>query len=288
MIKTNITKLVPPCSYQGGKQRIAKEIVDYILDTTFFTNNTKFYDMCCGSGAITIELLNRGIPPEKIVMCDKSSWGVFWKSIGDGSFDLNKFYTYSKAVPRDKSLIQNHMKELSQTNADIDEAYKYILLQASSFGGKQIWNTGGKWQNTSFRNYWQPTETSKRRSPVNPMQPMIDIIEKRVKDIINNCKGLTCYHKDIYEMLSIIRNDKSDYQIIYIDPPYTNTTGYGFNFDIHDFLSNLFDVTLGAIFVSEKESISDDEAIRLHFNGDKGGISGNKVGKNEEWLNVFR
>lgn len=244
--------------------------------------------MCCGSGAITIELLNRGIPPEKIVMCDKSSWGVFWKSIGDGFFDLNKFYTYSKAVPRDKSLIQNHMKELSQTNADIDEAYKYILLQASSFGGKQIWNTGGKWQNTSFRNYWQPTETSKRRSPVNPMQPMIDIVEKRVKDIINNCKGLTCYHKDIYEMLSIIQNDKSDYQIIYIDPPYTNTTGYGFNFDIHDFLSNLFDVTLGAIFVSEKESISDDEAIRLDFNGAKGGISGKKAGKNEEWLNVFR
>ena len=130
--------LVSPCSYQGGKQRVAKEIVDYILNTTFLSKDTKFYDLCCGSGAVTVELLNRGVPPENITMCDKSSWGVFWKSIGEGMFDLNKFYKYSKAVPRDKSLIQAHIKELSKTNADVDEEYKYILLQASSFGGKRI------------------------------------------------------------------------------------------------------------------------------------------------------
>lgn len=279
--------LASPCSYQGGKQRVAKEIVDYILNTSLITKDTKIYDLCCGSGAITVELLNRGVPPDHIVMCDKSSWGVFWKSIGQGMFDINKFHTYSKAVPRDKSQIQNHIKALSQTNADIDEEYKYILLQASSFGGKQIWNTDGKWQNTSFRDYWQPTATSKRRSPVNPMQPMIDVLEKRIEDLVVNCKGLTCYHKDIYDMLEIIENDKSD-KIIYIDPPYTNTTGYGYNFDISDFLSRLFDVTLAHIFVSEKEAISDDEAIRLNFSGAKGGISGNKKCKNEEWLNVFR
>lgn len=37
-----------------------------------------------------------------------------------------------------------------------------------------------------------------------------------------------------------------------------------------------------------KEAISDDEAIRLNFSGAKGGITGNKKCKNEEWLNVFR
>ena len=117
---------------------------------------------------------------------------------------------------------------------------------------------------------------------------MIDILEKRIENIVVNCKGLTCYHKDIYEMIDIIEKDKSEYQIIYIDPPYTNTTGYGYNFIISDFLSQLFNVTLGAIFVSEKEPISDDEAIKLNFAGAKGGISGNKKCKNDEWLNVFR
>lgn len=244
--------LVSPCSYQGGKQRVAKEIVDYILNTTFLSKDTKFYDLCCGSGAVTVELLNRGVPPENITMCDKSSWGVFWKSIGEGIFDLNKFYKYSKAVPRDKSLIQAHIKELSKTNADVDEEYKYILLQASSFGGKQICKKDGKWQSPSFRNFWQPTETSNRRSVVNPMMPMIDELEKRVKILVDNCKGLTCHHKDIYEMLDIIENDKSD-KVIYIDPPYTNTSGYAFSFDYSDFLSKLFDVTVAHIFVSEKK-----------------------------------
>lgn len=202
--------LVSPCSYQGGKQRVAKEIVDYILNTTFLSKDTKFYDLCCGSGAVTVELLNRGVQPKNITMCDKSSWGLFWKSIGEGIFDLNKFYKYSKAVPRDKSLIQAHIKELSKTNADIDEEYKYILLQASSFGGKQICKKDGKWQSPSFRNFWQPTETSNRRSVVNPMMPMIEELEKRVKILADNCKGLTCHHKDIYEMLDIIENDNSD------------------------------------------------------------------------------
>lgn len=278
--------LVSPCSYQGGKQRVAKEIVDYILNTTFLSKDTKFYDLCCGSGAVTVELLNRGVPPENITMCDKSSWGVFWKSIGEGIFDLNKFYKYSKAVPRDKSLIQAHIKELSKTNADVDEEYKYILLQASSFGGKQICKKDGKWQSPSFRNFWQPTETSNRRSVVNPMMPMIEELEKRVKILADNCKGLTCHHKDIYEMLDIIENDKSD-KVIYIDPPYTNTSGYAFSFDYSDFLSRLFDVTVAHIFVSEKEKIS-DEAIQLNFSGAKGGINGNRKNKNEEWLNVFR
>lgn len=278
--------LVSPCSYQGGKQRVAKEIVDYILNTTFLSKDTKFYDLCCGSGAVTVELLNRGVPPENITMCDKSSWGVFWKSIGEGIFDLNKFYKYSKAVPRDKSLIQAHIKELSKTNADVDEEYKYILLQASSFGGKQICKKDGKWQSPSFRNFWQPTETSNRRSVVNPMMPMIDELEKRVKILVDNCKGLTCHHKDIYEMLDIIENDKSD-KVIYIDPPYTNTSGYAFSFDYSDFLSKLFDVTVAHIFVSEKEKIS-DEAIQLNFSGAKGGINGNRKNKNEEWLNVYR
>ena len=31
MNKSNI-KLVPPCSYQGGKQRLAKKIVDIIFE----------------------------------------------------------------------------------------------------------------------------------------------------------------------------------------------------------------------------------------------------------------
>ena len=143
--------------------------------------------------------------------------------IGDGSFLYKKFLTYADIVPRDKTKIQKYIKELSKENADIDECYKYILLQAASFGGKQIWKENNEWKNTSFRNYWQPTATSKRRSPVNPMQPMIDILCKRIKVISEKCIGIQCIYDDIWTILQIIPTENC---IIYIDPPYYNSTKY--------------------------------------------------------------
>ena len=59
-------KILPPCSYQGGKQRVSKEIVDFIFDTVIIKNDTKFFDLCCGSGVITLELISMGIKPENI------------------------------------------------------------------------------------------------------------------------------------------------------------------------------------------------------------------------------
>ena len=278
-------KLVSPCTYQGGKQRVAGEIWTSIAARQPIKEDVVIYDLCCGSGAVTIEGLNRGIKPEQIVMCDKSSWGAFWKSVGDGTFDIIKFKEYSQKVPRDKSKVQGYMKELSRTNADEDEVYKYILLQASSFGGKQIWKEGNVWKNTSFRNYWQPTETSNRKSPVNPMQPGIEEIEKRVERLVEKCKGLTCYNVDIWNMLDMIRDDVCD-KIIYIDPPYAATTGYGFTFDYKEFIKELKKVTDVVIYVSEKEKLTEG-AIQLAFSGKKGGISGVRKGKNEEWLNIY-
>lgn len=280
-------KLLPPCTYQGGKQRISAEIVDYIVGHELIYPNTKIYDICCGSGAMTIEWINRGISPNNIIMLDKSSWGNFWQSIGNGTFNLSKWDWWCNQVPKNKSLVQGFLEELCKDDANIDEEYKYILLQSGSFGGKQIWKENNVWKNTSFRSYWQPTETSRRRSPVNPMQPSIENLQERVKTIAEKCIGLTCIHDDINSILPIIEQDKSDDSVIYIDPPYSNTTGYGFKFNLDDFLSELFDITLRPIYVSEKEKIA-EEAILLNFNGAKGGISGKKNGKNEEWLNVFR
>lgn len=289
MIKLS-TKLLPPCTYQGGKQRVSSEIVNYIIaNETIFPskNGTQIYDICCGSGAITIEFLNKGVNPSNITMLDISSWGQFWKSIGEGTFSLDKFSWYCNQVPRDKYKVQDFLKELSQSSADEDEEYKYILLQAGSFGGKQIWKIGNKWVNTSFRSYWQPTETSKRRSPVNPMQPSIETLYERVCMIAEHCIELNVIHDDVTKILGVISNDDAVMKVIYIDPPYQGTTGYGFSFDLTQLLSDLFDSTLSSIYVSEKKPLS-DECWKLNFNGAKGGISGNKVGKNEEWLSVFR
>ena len=70
-MKEKVRVLKTPCTYQGGKQRLASQIVDCIFKNSVITEDTVFYDLCCGSGAITVELINRGISSKNIVMLDK-------------------------------------------------------------------------------------------------------------------------------------------------------------------------------------------------------------------------
>ena len=46
----SIVKLLPPCAYQGGKQRLANQICDIIDERE--GSDFVFYDLCCGSGAV--------------------------------------------------------------------------------------------------------------------------------------------------------------------------------------------------------------------------------------------
>jgi len=282
-----LQKLIPPCTYQGAKQRVVTEIIDLIFEQNVINNNTKFYDLCCGTGTISLELISRGIKPKNIVMLDKSSWGLFWSKVGSGEYDIEKFNTYIENVPKDKYKIQSYLKKLSKENPEIDEEYRYILLQSGAFGGKQIWKENGIWNNTSFRNYWQPNGIAKRKSPVNPMIPMPDTIKRRMLSIVDKCKGLTCLHIDIYDFLEYIRFKNTDNSIFYIDPPYKNTTKYGFSFNWEEFVGDLMQETLAPIYVSECKKYS-EESFLLNFKGGKGGISGNSKINNKEWLNLFK
>lgn len=269
-------KIVAPISYQGGKQRIAEQISRLIpLEYNF---DPSFHDLCCGSGAISIEMINSGKFPSDVFMLDASPWGLFWEKVGNGSFSLSKLNEYIKAVPSvDK--IQGYVKELSLQPSDKDTEYVFLILQASSFGGKAIWIENNKWQNCSFRSYWQPTATSNRRSPVNPMMPMPSTLYDRVALICERMKGVNGYHIPIEQY-------KPQGGIVYIDPPYDNTTAYGYNFDLIKWVE---ECELPC-FVSEGKSIPQaDEHYQISVPRKKGGISGErKSAPNEEWISVFR
>jgi len=279
---TDNRRLAVPCCFQGGKQRIASQVVDHLLERAG-AESARFYDLCCGSGAITIELLSRGVSPHQIVMLDASSWGAFWAAVGNGSFDLERFRSYVDRVPADKSQIHDFAAKLAGTDASVDEHYKYLILQACSFGGKQIWREGSAWRNAFFRRYWLPTPVSVRRSPANPMQPGPDELFSRVERIVAAAQGVRCIHGDIGLVLDeTIEHDA----VVYIDPPYGNTTGYGFGFDLQALVRDLEAKGIKNILVSEGAPVSAD-AVRLSFGGPKGGISGARTGKHEEWLNAF-
>lgn len=284
-----LDRLVSPCTYQGGKQRVAKEIIDKIYDEFTVDDNTYFYDLCCGSGAVSLELLNHGFNSSKLVMLDKGLYGLFWKGLSDGTFDSERFKHYCDRIPSDLSLVKGFMEDLSREPIDDDLVYRYLLLQSAAFGGKQIWLEGNKWHNKSFRSFWQPTETSKRRSVVNPMMPGVSELERRVKNLTERMSGkFTAYNDDISLVLSdeFIIHDNS---IIYIDPPYSGTTKYGFSFDYMEFIKKLQSRADIHIVVSEKEKLSGvNKAYQLNFNSSKGGISGNKKVTQEEWFNIFQ
>lgn len=273
-------KLRVPCAYQGGKQRIASQIIDHLFKNKIDAN-TIFYDLCCGSGAISIELVNRGIEPEKIVMLDISSWGVFWKAIGTGIFKMEVFDDYLSNLPSDKYQFKDYLKKISLQPIGQHEAELYPILQACSFGGKQIWSDGVSWGNSCFRDYWMPTETSTRRSPANPMQPSPDELRRRVTKIIDAMKGVNCINADI---MTIAKAKLPKNSLVYIDPPYQSTTGYAFNFDLQVFISEFKKANNIPLFISESKPLVEN-ALPINFGGSNGGISGTRKTKHQEWLN---
>lgn len=275
-------QLRAPCAYQGGKQRIASQIVDLLLKSAP-KSNSKFYDLCCGSGAISIELVNRGVDPSQIIMLDISSWGSFWSSIGLGTFNMSSFDKFLSSLPSDKRDFKAHMSALSALPIGNHEVELYPLLQACSFGGKQIWRKKDRWENACFRDYWEPTSTSIRRSPANPMQPSPTELRRRIDALIHGMKGITCLNTDIMTILDAPLPKNS---VVYIDPPYQNTTGYAFNFDITSFIKCFREINQNPLFISEGVSLNKNAMI-LNFGGAKGGISGIRKDKHQEWLNYF-
>lgn len=271
-----------PCSYQGGKQRVAAQIVDVLLEAAP-KSNSRFYDLCCGSGAISIELVNRGIDPSQIFMLDISSWGTFWSAIGSGTFNMNVFDQFLSELPSDKRKFKAYMSSLSALPVLNHEAELYPLLQACSFGGKQIWRKVDRWANACFRDYWEPTENSIRRSPANPMQPSPVELRRRIDALANGMKGVVCLKMDV---MTILDKHLPSNAVVYVDPPYQSTTGYGFDFDVISFAKRFKEINKTQLFISEGVPLNDD-AFMLTFGGANGGISGSRKEKHQEWLSRF-
>ena len=288
-MKSDILEI--PCSYQGGKQRLAKQIVDIFYKENNINDDTKFFDLCCGSGAISLELINRGFNPNNITMIDNGCFGQFWQDIANGEFDLNIFKREIENLPNLEN-IQSYLKKLSDLPVDEDKmVYHYLLLQAGAFGSKQIWIENNRWKNNTFRSYWLPTETSNRRSPVNPMMPMPNTLYNRVEAIVEQLSGsIIASRESVFDAVYRIdeeRNKGNKNIIIYIDPPYANTTGYKETFDIYSLEGQIWSTS--PIYISEGYKMQGaSESYLLSVGRTKGNISGEAKKKpTEEWLNRF-
>jgi site-specific DNA-adenine methylase len=268
-----------PVAYQGGKTRLAPQIIDIISrEEPILCCKHVFYDLCCGSGAVSIELVSRGFNPKDVYMIDTGPWGSVWNFIGDGHFSLGVFKSYIDQVPKNPALIKDFMVKLSRQSANIDMPYVFLLLQAAAVGTrKAIWIENGAWSNCGFRSYWLPTETSNRRSPVNVMMPKADTLYERLGRL---CEGM----QGVHARCADCRERPLGYDgIVYIDPPYQGTAGYGSaDFDVVQFARE----QIIPCFVSEGQGLS-DRTWCLSKGRAKGGMSGSRATANEEWLSRF-
>lgn len=280
-------KLFPPCSYQGGKQKLASKIVDIIFSQNEIDENTKFYDLCCGSGAVTLELINRGIHPSNITMVDYSDYGLFWNMIANDEFELNNFKKIVDKIPDKPNRKQYLLDKVSQYDEE-NKVYDYLILQSGSFGGKALWSDNGKWCHHGFRDYWMPTETSVRRSPCNPTQPEPSVMYDRLKDIVDMCGGnVRALHMDVRDFIK--KEDFSSNSIIYVDPEYKGTTGYKTDSNKLDVIKDIVDIIDNKIpiYISECNVLSDK--YEFITNGkSKGNITGVvKSKRKDDLLNIF-
>ena len=113
-----MNKLMPPCSYQGSKQRLASQIVDIIYQQNNINEETKFYDLCCGNSSVSIEMINRGFYDSNIIMVDASPWGEFYKGVGNLTFSPDVFKLYIDDIPKDITKIKDYAKEILKRPAN--------------------------------------------------------------------------------------------------------------------------------------------------------------------------
>jgi hypothetical protein len=173
-------ELTAPVAYQGGKQHVANNLLTFINPSP----DLPFWDVCCGSGAVTIALLRRKHPASSIRMVDAGFWGFFWKQVSTGNFSLERLSWWCNQIPSDRQTIRDFMCKLAATPPDEKETpYIFLILQAASFGGRPIQLVDGRWATHGFRNLWLPTPSSNRQSPVNPMMPMPNTLLERMRKI---------------------------------------------------------------------------------------------------------
>ena len=270
-------ELIAPVSYQGGKQRLSRQIIEEINSRVDLKGKT-FIDLCCGSGAVGLESL---IYCSNAVFVDKREMGNFYSSLNDFSLrDFKKEIDLLPEIEEIKDYLTQKSKEEVPTD-NMQRVYLYLLLQAGAFGSKQIWIEDKNWKNCSFRSYWKPTLTSNRRSPVNPMMPMPETLYQRVKNIVEQKEFITGYQKDITDFI-----DSYDFTdcIVYLDPPYKDTTGYFDSLDIVPIIDKLKGRV--PLFVSYNEDLTEDTIeFGKRTKGNMNGVKKTEVVR--EILNCF-
>ena len=268
-------KIRPPVTFQGGKQRLAPAIIDIIKPLP----DEPFSDLCCGSGAVTIEAVSRGHEPRLVTMVDNGPWGQVWEEVGAGRFSLDALERVAAAVPTKVEHQAGFLAELFKQPATIDTTATFLVLQAGSFGGAAVVRKPNDTWYGHPRKMWISEKDPRKRTGT--MMPATTEIQRRMQVVCDLLLGVQVRSE-------CFANTAEMTGTVYIDPPYAGFRSYNNRkVPIYDFGSIAKKHARAKVWVSEARALSSTAYLLTDAAGRKmGGISGTRKTANEEWLSL--
>lgn len=273
--------------YQGSKKKISKKIVEIIKQN--FGTDKPIYDIFGGGGAITAECLLNGLEVHYNDL-DETVTSMFQKVVSE-----DRDYLKTLIVSRDEFL-----KIREKENKTVDDELKLLV---NSFGYKRrsylyskefsdlkhnlvtkiIKNHDtfdGYKKTDTYKNAYRPFDIGKenKNQVLNQFKPLQQL--ERLQNI--NINNLEITNHD-YTHFSYLKNT-----IIYLDPPYENTTHTGYKtdtFNSQSFYDWAYEMSKKNIVLISSYEISDERfGCVYEFKTARSTLSGGNRGKRTEKL----
>lgn len=207
----------------------------------------RWADICCGSGALTLELLSRGTVqppaaylggkrayarhivqimggwerPSSVVLCDAGPWGWWWHTVlveQRGALVAEAVADFETRPEQAAGLHRALAAEPQRS--PVRRAAAFIALQASAARGKPVLPDGDAWRTPGYAHL---THSSRAKGFPERLRPLV--IAQRVLDVVRlDWPPVTVVHADASEVQATGGR-------MVIDAPYRGTTGYGH--DLH-------------------------------------------------------
>lgn len=238
--------LRPFTRYLGSKRKLADKILDIIYPLGY--DGKMFYDLCCGGGAITMAAINRGVPPHKIVMLDAGYYGEVWERIGNGTFDIDYMLDILKRVPFYGSMQARYLGEYKKIAPN--DCYHFLLFVAVAYINKLAF-VNNRWMLSIVSNKASFAVRDNNKNPSEYRAFNKQRFIQRLTACYSLMRGVRAYQLPLRDVPKLAAG------IVYIDPPYKDTTGYkGFaDFDLKVEARNVLE-TFGGAYISEYRKLS--------------------------------
>lgn len=263
-------------------------------------------ELCAGSAALSLRLLSGCRPlapysggkgrwanriasqmalgaPERCVLVDPGPWGAVWRDLHAHRAQVQARLDEWAAVqiqphygPRQ---IFDRIKAEPVPDDPGERIARFLLLQTLSFRSKPVGVRDGRWVCDVYsKTHGEGLALSGGWGEVKPQLPKLARTLRNLRRL-DRIEGHQCLAQDIEPIPGAV---------VYLDPPYAGTTGYG-----PDDLTREQVLALAArwraagcrVAISEAEPIPGYRAIRLGDQARSSGLSGTGEGR-VEWLSM--